>query len=59
MAVLEIAGDFFIKGLTEAGKILEKYLRPALQALDIVVGVGMAAIPPPGRAITGGMSKQA
>jgi hypothetical protein len=43
--------------LVEAGKILEKVLCPALKALDVVMAVGMAAIPPPGKAITGGMSK--
>ena len=51
------AGEFFIEGLIEAGKILEKVICPALKALDVVVAIGMAAIPPPGRAITGGMGK--
>ncbi|KAI4915403.1 uncharacterized protein J4E92_009357 [Alternaria infectoria] len=48
-------GEFFIEGLIEAGKILEKVLCPALKALDVVMAIGMAALPPPGRAITGGM----
>ncbi|KAI4663275.1 uncharacterized protein J4E78_003686 [Alternaria triticimaculans] len=47
--------EFFIAGLIEAGKILEKVLCPALKALDVVMAIGMAALPPPGRAITGGM----
>jgi hypothetical protein len=55
--IIEILGDFFVEGVKEAGKILEKVVCPALQALDIVMAVGMAAIPPPGKAITGGMSK--
>jgi hypothetical protein len=56
LAILDIAGKFFIDGVTEAGKILEKVICPALQALDIVIAVGTAALPPPGKAITGGMS---
>jgi hypothetical protein len=55
--IIEILGDFFVEGVKEAGKILEKVVCPALQALDVVMAVGMAAIPPPGKAITGGMSK--
>ncbi|CAN9377082.1 unnamed protein product [Alternaria sp. RS040] len=55
LPILEFAGEFFIEGLIEAGKILEKVICPALKALDVVVAIGMAAIPPPGRAITGGM----
>jgi hypothetical protein len=52
--ILEFAGNFFIKGVYQAALILEKVLCPALQALDIVMAVGMAAIPSPGKAITGG-----
>jgi hypothetical protein len=55
LPILEFAGNFFIEGVVEAGKILEKVICPALQALDIVMAIGMAAIPPPGKAITGGM----
>ncbi|KAI4684264.1 hypothetical protein J4E81_009144 [Alternaria sp. BMP 2799] len=55
LPILEFAGEFFIEGLIEAGKILEKVLCPALKALDVVMAIGMAALPPPGRAITGGM----
>jgi hypothetical protein len=55
--IIEILGDFFVEGIKEAGKILEKVVCPALQALDVVMAIGMAAIPPPGKAITGGMSK--
>jgi len=58
LPILEFAGEFFIEGLAEAGKILEKVLCPALKALDVVMAIGMAALPPPGRAITGGMGKQ-
>ncbi|RII10006.1 hypothetical protein CUC08_Gglean005996 [Alternaria sp. MG1] len=54
-AFKEFAGEFFIEGLIEAGKILEKVICPALKALDVVVAIGMAAIPPPGHVITGGM----
>lgn len=50
-------GNFFIESVVEAGKILEKVICPALQALDIVMAIGMAAIPPPGKAITGGMGE--
>jgi ABC-type branched-subunit amino acid transport system permease subunit len=55
--ILEFAGNFFIKGVYQAALILEKVLCPALQALDIVMAVGMAAIPSPGQAITGGMGE--
>lgn len=37
------------------GKVLEKVVCPALQALDIVIEFGSLAIPPPGKAIQGGM----
>ena len=57
LPILEFAGELFIEGLIEAGKILEKVICPALKAIDVVVAIGMAAIPPPGRAITGGMGK--
>jgi hypothetical protein len=57
LPIIDIAGKFFIEGVTEAGKILEKVICPALQALDIVIAVGTAAIPPPGKVITGGMSE--
>jgi hypothetical protein len=46
-----------MQGVLEASKILEKVICPALQALDIVMAVGMAAIPPPGKAITSGMGE--
>jgi hypothetical protein len=55
--IIEILGDFFVEGILEAGKILEKVICPALHALDVVMAIGMAAIPPPGKAITGGMSE--
>ena len=57
LPILNFAGTFFIQAVTETGKILEKVICPALHALDLVMAVGMAAIPPPGRAITGGMGK--
>jgi hypothetical protein len=38
LPILEFAGNFFIEGVVEAGKILEKVICPALQALDIVMG---------------------
>jgi hypothetical protein len=57
LPIIEILGDFFIEGVKEAGKILEKVVCPALQALDVVIAIRMAAIPPPGKAITGSMSK--
>ncbi|KAF1962042.1 hypothetical protein CC80DRAFT_589491 [Byssothecium circinans] len=53
--IILFTGDFFIKAVTEAGKVIEKVVCPALQALDIVIEVGMIAIPPPGKAIQGGM----
>jgi hypothetical protein len=57
ITILEFAGDFFIEGLVETGKLLEKVVCPLLKALDIVMAVAMAAIPPPGKAITGGMGQ--
>lgn len=54
-AIILFAGDFFVKAVTEAGKILEKVICPALQALDIVIELGSIAIPGPGKAIQGGM----
>ena len=53
--VILFAGDFFIKAVTEAGKVIEKVVCPALQALDIIIEFGLLAIPPPGKAIQGGM----
>ncbi|KAH4663962.1 hypothetical protein HBH70_213330 [Parastagonospora nodorum] len=53
--VILFAGDFFIKAVTEAGKVIEKVVCPALQALDIIIEFGSLAIPPPGKAIQGGM----
>jgi hypothetical protein len=53
--IILLAGDMFLKAVTEAGKIIEKVVCPALQALDIVIEIGQLAIPPPGKAITGGM----
>jgi hypothetical protein len=53
--IILFAGDFFIKAVTEAGKVIEKVVCPALQALDIVIEFGSLAIPPPGKAIQGGM----
>lgn len=55
--IISIAGDFFMKSVIEAGKILIKVMCPTLQALDIVVEIGSAAIPGVGKAITVGMSK--
>ncbi|USP75708.1 hypothetical protein yc1106_02982 [Curvularia clavata] len=55
LPVLEFADTFFVQAVSEAGKILEKVVCPLLKALDLVVAIGMAAIPPPGKAITGGM----
>jgi hypothetical protein len=57
LSIIEILGDFFMEGVKEAGKILEKVVYPALQALDVVIAIGIAAILLPGKAITGGMSK--
>jgi hypothetical protein len=56
---LEFAGNFIMQGVLEASKILEKVVCPALQAVDIVMTIGMAAIPPPGKAVTGGMGEAA
>ncbi|KAH7400509.1 hypothetical protein DE146DRAFT_780973 [Phaeosphaeria sp. MPI-PUGE-AT-0046c] len=53
--IINIAGDFFIKSVNEAGKILTKVMCPTLLALDIVVEIGSAAIPGVGKAITVGM----
>jgi hypothetical protein len=55
--ILEFGGNFFVNGVLKAGQILEKVVCPALQALDIVIEVGLAAIPGPGEAVSGGMSK--
>jgi hypothetical protein len=57
LSIIKILGDFFMEGVKEAGKILEKVVYPALQALDVVIAIGIAAILLPGKVITGGMSK--
>jgi hypothetical protein len=57
LSIIKILGDFSVEGVKEASKILEKVVCPALQALDVAMAIGIAAIPPPGKAITGGMSK--
>jgi hypothetical protein len=57
LPIIKILRDFFVKGVKEASKILEKIVYPALQALDIVIAIRIAAIPPPRKAITGGISK--
>lgn len=57
LPILDIAGDFFIDAVIKAGEILRKFLCPLFKTLDVVTAIGMAAIPPPGRPITGGMSK--
>lgn len=53
--IINIAGDFSMKSVIEAGKILTKMMCPTLLALDIVVEIGSAAIPGVGKAITVGM----
>ncbi|KAH7079795.1 hypothetical protein FB567DRAFT_129184 [Paraphoma chrysanthemicola] len=53
--IINIAGDFFVESVLEAGKILNKVMCPTLLALDLVVELGSAAIPGVGKAITVGM----
>lgn len=52
--VLLFAAEFFVNGIIEAGKVITCGF---LKAIDLVMAIGMIAIPPPGKAITGGMGE--
>ena len=52
--IIAFAADFFTQGLVKA---MRAVLCGFLHAIDIIMAIGMMAIPPPGKAITGGMSR--
>lgn len=56
LPILNFPGNFFTLGGPEAGSLLKNVTCSALNAVGIVVDVGMPAIPPPKMSITGGMS---
>jgi hypothetical protein len=37
--IIEVLGDYFVKSILEAGKILEKVIYPVLYALNIVITI--------------------